>query len=126
MLFRSEIDCGGNGRSVEKALNPASTIATVFSKPSATTAIVDAGFKAFSTDRPFPPQSISGEAAYNWAGDEHGKLELTSNHPIELGDRLEFYVPHCDPTVNLYDHIYGVRGELVETVWKVQARGNTQ
>ena len=103
-----------------------SVIATVFSKPSATTAIVDAGFKAFSTDRPFPPQLSSGEAAYNWAGDEHGKLELTSNHPIELGDRLEFYVPHCDPTVNLYDHIYGVRGELVEIVWKVQARGNTQ
>ena len=103
-----------------------SVIATVFSKPSATTVIVDAGFKAFSTDRPFPPQLSIGDAAYCWAGDEHGKLELTPNHGIELGDRLEFFVPHCDPTVNLYDHIYGVRGDLVETVWKVDARGNTQ
>jgi D-serine deaminase-like pyridoxal phosphate-dependent protein len=29
--------------------------------------------------------------------------------PIELGDRLEFIVPHCDPNVNLYDRLVAVR-----------------
>jgi 3-hydroxy-D-aspartate aldolase len=39
-----------------------------------------------------------------------------------LGDRLEFFVPHCDPTVNLYDRIHAVRGGVVEDVWEVAAR----
>ncbi|MFO1311299.1 MAG: hypothetical protein U1F41_04450 [Burkholderiales bacterium] len=30
---------------------------------------------------------------------------------------------HCDPTVNLYDWIVGMRGERVECVWPVAARG---
>ncbi len=40
----------------------------------------------------------------------------------ELGDRLEFFVTHCDPTVNLYDRIHAVRGDAVEAVWPVVAR----
>ena len=40
----------------------------------------------------------------------------------KLGDRLEFFVTHCDPTVNLYDRIYAVRGDAVEAVWPVIAR----
>ena len=39
-----------------------------------------------------------------------------------LGDRLEFIVPHCDPTTNLYDRIYACRGDKVEGVWPVAAR----
>ena len=39
-----------------------------------------------------------------------------------LGDRLEFLVPHCDPTVNLYDRLYAMRGDRVEAVWPVIAR----
>ncbi len=104
-----------------------SVIATVFSKPSAKWAIVDAGFKAFSTDRPFPPQLRSGNVPFRWAGDEHGNLDLTqATQSIELGDRLEFLVPHCDPTVNLYDRIYGIRGSMVESVWNIAARGMIQ
>ena len=31
-----------------------------------------------------------------------------------MGDRLEVIVPHCDPVVNLYDQIYGIRKDKVE------------
>ena len=102
-------------------------LSTVFSKTSKEVAIIDGGFKAFSTDRPFGPQLKGAEAPYSWAGDEHGRLDLTrATRSIELGDRLEFYVPHCDPTVNLYNEIYATRGEMVEAVWKIAARGLSQ
>ena len=96
-------------------------MATVVSKSHSGFATVDAGFKAFATDRPFGPQpkGITG-CTYHFAGDEHGILELADTSPdIGLGDRLEFIVPHCDPTVNLFDRIYCTRGHAVEAVWPI-------
>jgi len=40
----------------------------------------------------------------------------------KIGDRLEFLAPHCDPTVNLYDRIYAMRGDKVEAAWPIVAR----
>ncbi len=91
-------------------------------------AIVDAGVKSFSTDCPFVPEvkDLSG-LCYTWAGDEYGCLELSDAAPeLDVGDRLEFIVPHCDPSVNLYDRVYGFRGESVEVAWKIAARGMSQ
>lgn len=100
--------------------------ATVVSKPKDQQAIVDAGLKAFSTDKPYPPRWRGGDAIpYAFAGDEHGRLTL-SEKSVNVGDRLEFIIPHCDPSVNLYDRIYAVRGEQVEAVWRVAARGMSQ
>lgn len=79
---------------------------------------VDAGFKAFSTDRPFGPEPKHFNAKYRWAGDEFGFLDTKLN----LGDRVEFIAPHCDPTVNLYDRIYVCRGDNVEAIWPIMER----
>jgi D-serine deaminase-like pyridoxal phosphate-dependent protein len=120
---------GGNGNALfldfEFALG---VLCTVISKSHSDLATVDAGFKAFSTDKPFVPElkEIPG-VNFRWAGDEHGILELKEpGRKIQLGDRLEFIPPHCDPTVNLYDFIYVVRGDRVEEVWPVEARGRSQ
>jgi len=99
-------------------------VATVISQSHAGLATVDAGFKAFATDRKYGPD-IKGVAGvkYNFGGDEHGILELQKpSREIRLGDRLEFIVPHCDPNVNLYDRIYCLRGDKLEAVWTI-ARG---
>lgn len=103
-------------------------VTTVISKPSDDIAIVDGGFKAFATDRPFTPQLRNvPDVPYAWGGDEHGSLNLAkAPRSIQLGDRLEFVVPHCDPTVNLYDQLFVVRGSQVEAVWRIAARGKTQ
>ncbi len=108
--------------------NSLSVLTTVVSKPSDETAIVDGGLKAFSTDKPFPPQAKSIEGiGFSWGGDEHGRLNLAkASAAVNLGDRLEFIIPHCDPSVNLYDRMYCVRGDQVEAVWKVAARGMSQ
>lgn len=91
-------------------------------------AIVDGGYKAFATDRAFGPDPI-GEPGltYAWAGDEHGRLDMRqAERRLTVGDRVTFRAPHCDPTVNLYDEIYALRGDRVEDVWRIAARGKSQ
>ena len=102
-------------------------VATVVSVPTAERAIVDAGLKAFSTDKPFPPEAVEHPGLrYEFAGDEHGRLVLEDrDRPVRLGDRMEFFPPHCDPTFNLYDRVYAVRGVEVEAVWEISARGRS-
>jgi D-serine deaminase-like pyridoxal phosphate-dependent protein len=102
-------------------------VATVVSVPTADRAMVDAGLKAFSTDKPFPPEPVERPGiSYGFAGDEHGRLTITDpSRPPRLGERIEFFPPHCDPTFNLYDRVYAVRGSEVEAVWDVAARGRS-
>ena len=101
-----------------------SVLATVISANHEDRVTVDAGFKAFSTDRPFGPEAAEVEGLrYEWAGDEFGYLFLDRpSRQIQLGDRLRFIPPHCDPTVNLYDRFYVCRGETVEEIWPVMDR----
>lgn len=107
--------------------NALTVITTVVSTPPGF-AIVDGGYKSFSTDRPFTPQPIDLPGVdYGWAGDEHGRLDLSkSSRRLKVGDRIEFIPPHCDPTVNLYDDIYAMRGDRIEAVWPIAARGKSQ
>jgi D-serine deaminase-like pyridoxal phosphate-dependent protein len=102
-------------------------VATVVSVPTADRAMVDAGLKAFSTDRPFPPEPVERPGiTYEFAGDEHGRLTVTDpSRAPRLGERIEFFPPHCDPTFNLYDRVYLVRGHTVEAVWPIAARGRS-
>jgi 3-hydroxy-D-aspartate aldolase len=99
-------------------------MATVVSANCDDRVTVDAGFKAFATDRPFGPevQNLPG-ARYQWAGDEFGfvLLQEAKSRP-KLGDRLEFLPPHCDPTVNLYDRIYVRSGDTVVDTWPIMDR----
>jgi len=115
---------GGPYRDFRNAL----TVVTTVVSRRRDAAIVDGGFKAFSTDRPFAPEPKGLEGiTYAWAGDEHGRLDLTSaSAEVSLGDRIEFVIPHCDPSVNLYDRIYCLRGDRVESVWSIAARGMSQ
>jgi len=83
---------------------------------------VDAGFKAFSTDRAYGPHAVDlPGSTYRWGGDEFGYVDVAENRP-KLGGRIEFIPPHCDPTVNLYDRIYACRGDQVEAIWPVKRR----
>ena len=115
---------GRNGPVYEDFAPSLAVIATVISRPERNRATIDAGLKAFATDKKFGPEpkGLAG-ATFSWGGDEHGILDLTNaSREPRLGERLEFIVPHCDPTVNLHDHIHALRGDRVEAVWPV-ARG---
>lgn len=100
--------------------NSMTVLATVISANHADFVTIDAGFKAFSTDRPFGPEPVGlPGAGYRWGGDEFGYIDSTK---LRVGDRVELLPPHCDPTANLYDRIYACRGNNVEEVWPVMER----
>ena len=87
-------------------------------------AVCDAGLKAFSFDSGLPVVRGRDGVSYAKASDEHGVLDIAEGAPAPvLGERIRLVPGHCDPTVNLYDWIVGVRGETVEAVWRVAARG---
>lgn len=117
---------GPDGPAYREFTRALTVITTVISKHEST-AVVDGGYKAFSTDRPLTPEAVAlPGVTYEWAGDEHGRLDLThAAREVAVGDRLEFVPPHCDPTVNLYDRLYAMRGDAVEEVWEISARGRS-
>jgi D-serine deaminase-like pyridoxal phosphate-dependent protein len=87
----------------------------------------DAGAKALTLN--VPRAGVVGEPDmdYNAGSDEFGVITFKSaRKSYAIGDRLELVVPHCDPVVNLYDQIYGIRKDRVELVWPVTARGKSQ
>jgi D-serine deaminase-like pyridoxal phosphate-dependent protein len=116
---------GGKGGAVYTDFQPSLTVlTTVVSASHPDRVTVDAGTKAFSTDVPLKPEAKGREGlSYSRAGDEFGAIVAAGGAKLpEIGERLEFFVPHCDPTVNLYDHIWAMRGDKVEGMWPTVAR----
>jgi D-serine deaminase-like pyridoxal phosphate-dependent protein len=98
--------------------------ATVMSRPAEERAIVDAGLKALAFDSGPPLVWDEPAATYERASDEHGRLAVAAaGNRLRLGDKLKLVPGHCDPTVNLYDWYVAVRGERVEAIWPITARG---
>jgi len=85
----------------------------------------DAGAKACTINRPWP--RVKGETgmSYTSGSDEFGTLryEEEPSRTYKVGDKIELIVSHCDPVVNLYNHLYAMRGERVEAIWPIAARG---
>jgi D-serine deaminase-like pyridoxal phosphate-dependent protein len=88
----------------------------------------DAGAKALTLNT--PTAGVIGEPGmeYNAGSDEFGVIRLSSppNKQYKIGDLLEVIVPHCDPAVNEYDQLYGIRKDKVEVVWPITGRGKSQ
>ena len=97
--------------------------ATVMSRPAADRAIVDAGLKASSVDSGMPSVWRRPDLRYVKAADEHGVIATASAGDLALGDTVLLVPGHCDPTVNLYDELICFRGDTVQAVWPIAARG---
>lgn len=98
-------------------------LTTVMSRPTAERAVVDAGLKASSVDSGMPGVWQRKDLRYVKAADEHGVIETPNAAALALGEKLMLVPGHCDPTVNLYDNLVCVRGEKVEALWSIAARG---
>jgi 3-hydroxy-D-aspartate aldolase len=98
--------------------------AIVMSRPTEDRAIVDAGLKALGMDSGPPNVWDEPAARFDRASDEHGRLVISgATNRLRLGDKIKLVPGHCDPTVNLYDWYVGVRGDRVEAIWPIVARG---
>ncbi len=91
-------------------------------------ATTDAGFKSFATDAgtPLIASGAPAGASYFFFGDEQGGIFYPSTEgKLRPGDVIRCVVPHCDPTVNLYDRYHAVRGQTLEAIWPIEARGRS-
>ena len=89
--------------------------------------ITDSGTKALTLNK--PNAMVIGEPTFDYVAgsDEYGTITFTSSSKTyKVGDKLEVIIPHCDPVVNLYDFMYGIRKDKVESVLPILARGKSQ
>ena len=94
-------------------------LATVVSANHDAFVTIDAGFKAFATDRGYGPDPRQSKHDLSLG---RRRVRISSTPNPSVGDRVEFIAPHVDPTVNLYDRIYACRGEHVEAIWPIMER----
>ena len=85
-------------------------------------AVADAGLKALAVDSGPPVVHGLPGVACTGVSDEHCQLNDPSGQ-LKINQRLRLIPGHCDPTCNLYDWYVGIRGDRVETLWPVTARG---
>jgi D-serine deaminase-like pyridoxal phosphate-dependent protein len=114
--------CGVTG--LEHALT---ILATVVSRPMIERAIIDSGRKTVNGDIQMPLVKGMPEAEVSRLSAEHGWLELgVKSRELRIGDKLELVVGYADFTTVLHDEFYVFRGNRLEAVWQIAARGKLQ
>ena len=112
----------------------ASILVTVVSTSVRNQMIIDGGSKTFSSDHcVFPEAKGFGqlyeapEAVFAKMNEEHGYVALDdAAGRFRVGDRVRVLPNHVCVCMNLHERVYGIRGEQVEQVWEVAARGKLQ
>lgn len=111
-----------------------SVLTTVVSRRGDNGATVDGGSKTFCGDIWYPNVNLQGyaraagtnapiDAYITRMSEEHGVVQFDEHLNWKVGDRVAWHPLHVCTTVNLCDELIGVRGETVEIVWPVAARG---
>ncbi|QNQ11629.1 DSD1 family PLP-dependent enzyme [Sphingomonas alpina] len=121
----AECDLGGDGGQLYETALVVDARVVSANAPGMVT--IDAGYKAFATDGGSPVVLAGAPegATYRFMGDEHGAI-FPVGEGCRLADVVSLQVPHCDPTVNLYDAYHVVRGDTLIDIWPVTARGRSR
>lgn len=109
-------------------------LATVVSTARPGQMIIDGGSKTFSSDRLAVSDDVTwGEvqeapaARFHKMNEEHGYVALPEGGPVfRIGDRVRVLPNHVCVAMNLHERVYGIRGDKVEEIWTVAARGKLQ
>lgn len=112
----------------------ASVLTTVVSTAKKGQMIIDGGSKTFSSDRPATPIEVSfghvveaPDAVFGKMNEEHGYVDIRRvKREFSVGDKVRVIPNHVCVVMNLHECVYGIRGDQVEQVWKVEARGKLQ
>jgi D-serine deaminase-like pyridoxal phosphate-dependent protein len=112
---------------VERFRYALKVIATIVSLPAADRAIIDAGRKTMNMELAMPFVIGREDIHVVSLSAEHGVLRLDpSAQDLKIGKRLEIVPGYSDFTCVLHDQFYALRGEVVEGVWPLAARGKLQ
>lgn len=111
-----------------------SVLCTVVSTNGRGRLTIDGGSKTFSGDfgavgpaRAAPPavaRAAERRVVVERLSEEHGMAR--ADDEVALGEKLRFFPYHACTCANMTDEIVGFRGERVEVVWRVVARGLRQ
>lgn len=101
--------------------------ATVVSANEASRVILDCGSKTINSETADGRYGYIVEypaARLHQVNEEHGYVDFSAcaNAPA-VGDIVHIIPVHTCVVTNLHNQIYGVRGDAIETVWDVAARG---
>lgn len=98
-------------------------LATVISRPESDKAIIDAGMKSLSTDHGLPMVLQSG-VTVTQLNEEHGHLHLSGDGlNLKVGDTIEVIPSHGCTTIPLHEHYILTRGDRVDGLVHIPARG---
>lgn len=106
----------------------ATIVATVISANHPKWVTLDAGLKAFSTEGPMPQPLTPKFAAcaYRFFGDEHGMIGRPAGEPVARGERVALAPGHIDPTLDRYDLMHLVQGDVLVDIVRIEGRGASQ
>ena len=113
-------DYGKLGMPFEHAI---SVLGTVVSRAVPERCVADCGHKSCTKDHGHPVVKGIDGAAVLALNDEHATIAIPASSTIKIGDRIELFPSHIDPTMNLHDVVYALDGENVIGVWPIAARG---
>jgi D-serine deaminase-like pyridoxal phosphate-dependent protein len=99
-------------------------LSTVVSRPTKNRAVLDAGHKAHSMDSGLAGIAEPPGGRVTGQSDEHMVVALDEGTPgFAIGNQVRLIPGHVDPTFNLHDWLVCMRGDAVEDVWPITARG---
>ncbi len=103
-------------------------LATVISRRPDGRLLLDCGTKTLASDRPFADGTFGKildhpELVFFGASEEHGNVRIEGECRLKVGDRVRVLPNHACTCVNMHSTLTAYRGEHVETVWAVAARG---
>jgi D-serine deaminase-like pyridoxal phosphate-dependent protein len=96
---------------------------TVLSRPRPEQCAADNGHKSCTQDHGNPAVKGIEGASVLFLSDEHATIALPPDSTIAVGDPIELWPSHIDPTINLHDVMYACDGDDVVEVWPITARG---
>jgi D-serine deaminase-like pyridoxal phosphate-dependent protein len=109
---------------VRSEFRPALTVLTTVVHRRGRILITDCGMKALSHEFGMPRGATLPLECVGLS-EEHGHVRIDEGHDLDLapGDRIALLPSHGDTTINLHESYHVVRGEEVEAVWPIAARG---
>jgi D-serine deaminase-like pyridoxal phosphate-dependent protein len=87
------------------------------------TVVFDAGRKSVGVDFAAPELVGHEHVAPGFFAEEHGLFDFSGAVPFDLGDRARIVPGYAPTTVNLYDVLHVVDGDVVVDVWPIVPRG---
>ncbi len=100
-----------------------SVLGTVISRPKPGLCVTDSGLKACTQDHGNPEVRDVEGASVLFLSDEHATIGIPAESAVRVGDRIQLWPSHIDPTINLHDVFYVLDGETVVDIWPIAARG---